>query len=168
MKKNKLKIQFKFILLFILNIMFISTFNETSSRYLGQLAADKDVVAIPIITLDNNDLTYNVDNMLPGDVKEYSFIVSNKENEKLNEILLSYHFKITSNSKIPFNYKLFDSNNREITIDNGISTDERMDYGIETSRNYKLQIIWNKTDNDISYAGTTANINILLEAVQVV
>ena len=83
MKKYKLKKKPCILLVFSISILFLFTFNVTSSRYMGKLEGRaEDIVAIPIISLDNPTFTYTNKKMLPGDVDEADFYVSNYDIDK--------------------------------------------------------------------------------------
>ncbi len=66
MKKNINKFNITCIGIFLVTILFISTFGLTTSRYMEQAeATGEDVIAVPVLNLTNDSSTYNVTNMLP-------------------------------------------------------------------------------------------------------
>ncbi len=167
--KRKLERKNLYLVVAAISILFLYTFNVTSSRYMGQLESDNDVIAIPILNLSNNEMVYNVDKMLPGDVRDIEFSVSNKEDSKINEILLEYAFEFTVGNELPLKIKLFDvTDNTEIDITDSVSDTERLDFGTESIKNYKLQITWDENDNDIKYANKATTIQVKLRAIQVI
>lgn len=153
----------------------IFTFNLSNSRYMGQISSDENALAIPIITLSNNTQTYSVTNMLPGDIKEYEFSVSNVDKDNSNEVLMEYYFKINMETSIPLEVRLYEIINeteQEIPITSNVT--EKMQMNIvenkadKITRNYKLKIIWNTNNNSYEYAGKQIVCNIVLEALQVI
>lgn len=171
MKKIRLKSKLLYICCFLTIILFLYTLNVTSSRYLGKVETDDDVVAVPIFTLNNNERTYTVaDIELPGDEYEILFKVSNVENGIVNDVLLNYNFKF-STENIPLTFKLYEvttSGEVEIPITNKVTGTLTMDYHTPTTKDYKLKIIWDEKDNNYEYADKNATFKIELNAVQVV
>ena len=168
MKKRSLRKETIYILVFIIGILYISTFDVTSSRYLGQISSNSEVLAVPVISLNQTGATYDLTKMKPGDTKELEFIVTNKENEQINEVLLSYDLEFIINGNLPLNFKLFSEDGQEISLLNNKTSEQRLDFGLEASKKYRLQVIWNKEDNNLEYANVTGNLQINLRAIQVV
>ena len=66
MKKNIHKFNITCIGIFLVTILFVSTFGLTTSRYTEQAqATGENVIAVPVLNLTNNSSTYNTTNMLP-------------------------------------------------------------------------------------------------------
>ena len=153
----------------------IFTFNLSNSRYMGEISAEDEVLAVPIITLSNNTYSYSIEDMLPGDVNEYTFQVSNVDGEQTNEILLTYYFKINMETIVPLEVEMYeileDGREEELTITDNTTEEFQMDIVVEETdkitKDYKLKIIWDESQNSYEYAGQTINMNITLEAIQV-
>lgn len=169
MSRPKLKNRSTSFVVFLAIILFFYTFNVTTSRYIAKIKAEEDLLAVPIITLDKG-LTYIIEDMLPGDSRECEFIVSNKESNKINEILLDYDLLINLEPYIPITltlYDITDGNESLVSLSNGKTTAARMNYGTETTKSYRIKLNWDEKENDYKYAGQQLNINIELNAVQV-
>ena len=169
-EKNNKKINLILLIAACVIISTIFTFNLSNSRYMAEVQADKDALAIPVLTLSNNGLTHTIDNMLPGDTREITFSVSNTEGGKVSELLLDYYFKINLQSSIPLQVKIYDiTSGTEVDVtSNNASNPLTMPKTEATTRNYKLKVIWDAADNDASYAGQQITCNVTLEGVQVV
>lgn len=167
-KYNKKRIRYFCIILIIISTIF--TFNVTSSRYMGEITTDNEIIALPVLTLSNNNQTYTITDMLPGDKKTYEFIVSNVDAEVTNEVLLSYYFNISIEASVPLTYKLYDitSTQTELTITDGTTENIELDYNTTVTRKYRLELIWGSSDNSYEYANQTITCNVKLEAIQVV
>lgn len=172
MKKYKNNFILFFIACVIISTIF--TFNVTSSRYIGKISSDDDIIARPILTLSNNQQSFSIDNMLPGDEKEILFSVSNVEENQTNEVLLDYYFKINSQTEIPLKFEIYDiTGDEEILlqmIDNVTENNQMKTVASETdkvTKDYKLKIIWNVNDNSYEYAGKTIKYDVILEGIQV-
>lgn len=171
MKKNTLiKKILNFCILSSLIILFLYTFNVTTSRYIGQIKATEAVIANPILTLSNNTMSYSIDNMLPGEEKVYNFSVSNVEDGKINEVLLDYTFKIDVGNELPLTVEIYDVTQGETKLEltNGKTKKIRMEYGTEKVNEYKLKIKWDSNKNSYEYTNKKAVCNVTLEAEQVV
>lgn len=174
-KTNEKNLKYFFIALIIVSTIF--TFNLTTSRYMGQITANDDVIAVPIFTLSNNAEKYVITNMKPGDIKTYEFSVSNVDNEITNEILLSYTLQIDMGTNVPLTVELYDItedsvDGQEINLTNN-KTEEMEMKAVEVdtdkiTKKYRLNVIWNETNNSYEYAGQEIACNITLEAVQVI
>lgn len=172
-KKNNLII-FVFLVCIIISTIF--TFNLSNSRYIEQIKAEESVLAIPILTLSNNKASYLIENMKPGDVKEYTFQVSNVDGNQTNEILLSYYLKANIQADSPINIELYEilANDTEEkkSIVNNVSEEFQM--GVvnkeadKVTKTYKLKVIWDIAKNSYEYAGKAIDIGLMLEAVQVI
>lgn len=169
-EKNNKKINLTFLCIACIIISTIFTFNISNSRYMAQVQADEEALAIPILTLSNNGLTHTIENMLPGETREITFSVSNTDGENINEILLEYYFKINMESAIPLEVKIFDiTSGTEVDVTSkNVSDPIEMKASESETKNYKLKVIWDASYNDASYAGQQINCNITLEALQVV
>ena len=167
-KYNKKRIRYFCIILIIISTIY--TFNITSSRYMGEISTDNGNIALPVLTLSNNNQEYTITNMLPGDIETYEFIVSNVDAEVTNEVLLSYYFNISIEASVPITYKLYDitSTQTELTIKDGTTENIELAYDTTVTRKYKLELIWNSSDNSYEYANQSIACNVKLEAVQVV
>ena len=148
-------------------VLFLYTFNYTSSRYLGKLSSNDDVVAIPVLNLSNNGTSYELTNILPGYTGEKEFEVTNTSDTRVNEILLKYYFQITTNSQIPLNVKIYNENNEELTLREGKTPEEEMEKGTQVTKKYKVVISWDEQNNSYEYAGLPASIKVDLVATQV-
>lgn len=175
MSRNKKRSLIFFCLACIIIISTIFTFNLSNSRYMDEIKAEDEVLAVPIITLSNNVNNYSIENMLPGDIKEYIFQVSNVDGQQTNEILLTYYFKINMETIVPLEVEIYeiltDGTEEKITITNNVTEEFQMPLVEEeidkVTKDYKLKIIWDESQNSYEYAGQTININITLEAIQV-
>ena len=167
-KYNKKRIRYFCIILIIISTIY--TFNITSSRYMGEISTDNGNIALPVLTLSNNNQEYTITNMLPGDIETCEFIVSNVDAEVTNEVLLSYYFNISIEASVPLTYKLYDitSTQTELTITDGATENIELDYNTTVTRKYRLELIWGSSDNSYEYANQTITCNVKLEAIQVV
>lgn len=160
--------KYRYLLIIFIGVLFLSTFNFTTSRYIGELQSNNEIVAIPILTLNNNQIEIKVDDMLPGETREVPFVVSNKENGQLNEVLLNYNITITPDNVIPIKIELYNDKDEKIVLTDNKSSEEQMPYDTEATRNYKLKIIWDEKDNDYTYANKTSHISVELTGTQVI
>ncbi len=167
MREYKLK---SFILLvFSVSILFLFTFNVTTSRYMGQLEGKaEDVVAIPIISLNKLTLDYTPENMYPGFTDEIEFYVSNYDDINDNEVLMNYYLEIEKVGDIPLKISLFDESDVNIAIDEDNKTkEEELPFDKRYLKKYKIKVEWNQNDNSYEYAGKSIKIIINLVATQV-
>ncbi len=168
-KQNRILI---LLLAFIIIVAFAFTFNLTNSRYIGQVTAEEEVLAVPIINLVKDDANaQNIfQNIKPGDTVTYDFSVSNFDGDKINEIELKYVLK-PSIGNLPLKFTITDitngvSNNIAM-VNNNESEPITMEFGTKITRNYRLTAQWNASDNNIEYANASADFKLELQAEQV-
>lgn len=172
MKKLVSKNNLIFLCLVLLVISMVCIFNYTNARYVGEVTYDDNVLAQPILTLSNNNQEYTIINMIPGDEKTYEFSVSNVDESKTNEIFMKYTLKASATSDIPLKLSLYDvtGEESEITLTNGVSgkinLKEVQNDGDKITRNYKLKVKWDSTDNSYQYANKEISVKVELNAQQ--
>ena len=175
-EKSKKRTQLLSIVLFLC-IATLLTFSFTTSRYIGQIDAENDSFAKPILTISDNNTNFDATTLYyPGDTMEYDFKVSNKDGENINEVLLKYNLTIKISSNVPLTTELYsvgdDDSLIKITLTDGGTPDIEIGYEdenknkVEIVQKYKLKLIWNKSDNSSDYAGQTITCNINLSAEQ--
>lgn len=171
MKRRRLKKKPFIVLVFFIGILFIFTFNASTSRYLGQInASGEDVLAVPVISLSNPTFEHSPTNMLPGDTTETNFYVSNYVGENINELLMKYYFKITKIGTIPVEITILDELGNELCVDDeGRTTEEvNLTYDNNVSTEYTIRMEWDEKYNDYKYAGQNLKIKVDLIATQVI
>lgn len=152
-------------------VITLFNFNKTSSRYMAEIASNTDAIAVPILTFTNNQASYNIENMLPGDTREITFSVSNTDNDKQNEVILKYSLKLETENTLPLQYKLYEIINgsqSEVTLTDSRTPEETVGFDSTYLRKYKLEIIWDANNNSYEYAGKNTICNIKLEGEQVI
>ncbi len=170
MKKYNLKDKKTISLIFCISILFLFTFNVTSSRYMGELKGEADdVVAIPVLSLDNPTFNYTLENMLPGDVDESDFYVNNYNEENTNEVLMKYYLTLKVDTEIPVKVTLTSDDGTEITLNEGKTDEYELPYDQgEVRKKFHIKVDWDKADNSYEYAGKNIKLTVDLEATQVV
>ena len=170
-KKNKVKKNVKTFLAIYVFLVLVFLVNYTFSRYITATYGSGSIgIATPVLSLENNGLTFELEDMWPGEYREIEFAVSNIEKGQKNEVLLDYYFIIKIDSKIPLKFELYDENDKKLNIDTNGKTNEenmKMDYKNEITKNYKLKIIWDEEYNDYNYADESITINLELVGTQV-
>lgn len=160
----------KLILIICTVLTSIYVINLTSSRYLSSINTTDNVdVAMPRIILETPEIS---NNMLPGDTYEYTFYVKNNENNKINEVLMSYYVNINiENQDLPLTYEVYSvSNNQETKLEQNTSGygPVTLDYGEEKNNQYKIIFKWAETENSVTYASKQFSFNIELTAEQII
>ncbi len=168
-ERYKFKKQTYILLLYSISILFLFTFDFSSSRYMGQFQGQaEDIIAIPIISLDNPTFNYRPDDMIPGYTDEADFYVKNYDDTKQNEVLMKYYLKIKVDSIIPVKVTLTSGNGTEIILNEDETEKYELPYTSEMLTKYHIKIEWDEQDNDFKYANEDIKITIDLIAVQVV
>lgn len=102
----------------------------------------------PILELSNENEVYSLSNIYPNyEEKEYQFIISNYNENTINEVEMNYRFEISIDK--PLSAKIYDQDGNEVTGYININGD-----GINNiENNYTLKIYWNdeNPEEGISY-----------------
>ena len=166
MDKRRLSLIF----IFSIIVLFVFTFNVTSSRYMGQIESEaKDVIAVPIIDITNPTFEYTPKDLIPGFSDETDFYVRNYDDTNTNEVLMKYYLKVQVDSDIPVKISLTDENGQAMELDNEKKTAEKeLTYGEKNQTKYHIKIEWDKKDNGYQYANKSIKLIIDLTSTQVV
>lgn len=158
--------------IFFVIILFIFTFNITSSRYIGHLESTAtDVNAIPILSLTNPTFSEIITGMLPGNTYESDFYVSNYDSSNTNEVFMEYYIQVPTQNdlEIPVKISITNKDGEEISLDSeGKTPKETLIYEYQQKTLYHIKVEWDKEDNSYEYAGKSVNLNINVVATQVV
>ena len=183
MDNTKLKIEICIFFALLIGLLILIPF--TLSRFKTESRANAEVDVAFFVANDlysHQEIT--LDDMIPGDTKSYTFSVSNfKENDR-TEVNLKYNVEVLATTNIPFQYELYlvdDGVDSAIVDSNEIIQDEFDTYfrSIKTSmRNfsfdsnqtdtYKLIVKFPAEQNDIKYQDSAENIEIRVNAKQVI
>ncbi len=168
-KRRRLKKKPVILLIFFISILFIFTFNVTTSRYLKEFSGEaSDVVAVPILSLDNPTFSYTNKNLLPGYTDESDFYVNNYDGNNRNEVLMKYSLKIELDSVIPVKVTLTSEDGTEIVLNENKTSEYELPYNTEMRTKFHIKIEWDEKDNSYEYAGKDITLVIDLIAIQVV
>lgn len=107
-----------------------------------------------------------------GEQRTVDFSVSNFDEDKINEVLLSFYFTIDSGTEIPLTYELYEiisGTPQKIDFANEKSSTIELGYGpTKITKDFQLKIIWDASNNSLDYANKSVNYTIKLQAEQVV
>lgn len=169
MKDKKLKEKICILLVFFIGVLFLFTFNVTSSRYMEVVEGEaNDVVALPILSVDNPTFNYTLEDMLPGDVDESDFYINNYDETNNNEVLMKYYLEVKVDSIIPVTVTLTGEDGKELTLKEGKTNEYELPYGDQVKTKFHIQVKWDEKDDSYEYAGKEIKLTINLEATQVV
>ncbi len=183
MDNTKLKIEICIFFILLLCLLILIPF--TLSRFKTESRAD---AIVDIAFFVANDLythqEITLDDMIPGDVKNYTFSVSNYKDSDRTEVNLKYNVEVLTTTNIPFQYELYLVNNgvdEQIVESSEIIQDEFDTYfnSIKTSTRdfnfmenqtdtYKLVVKFPIEQKDTKYQDSAENIEINVNAKQII
>ena len=145
----------KIILLIILSLFTIFLiYNFTFSKYATDISGkSSSQIANPVIELVGSNKIVGKDYDDTARQIEYNFSVNNFDSkENINQVNLKYIIKITNdNLDFPISYKLYSSDNEEISLNGSNTTDFIMlDKDVKETHNYKLIIKYADKGNGIN------------------
>lgn len=121
---------------------------------------------VPVLTLDGEGQTYNLSDIYPNYTpQDYEFIVSNYDEDGINNVPMSYYFETTIDS--PLTVKIYDENDNEVSGNMTIEGD-----GVQkVDHTYTLKVIWDDSNpasdfsyNNSEYANKEFECNVVLKA----
>lgn len=179
---NKLKIELCIFMILLALLIFLVPYTLSRFKTEARSTADMDIAffaAKDTYTRTN----INLDDMEPGDVKEYTFSVSNTDGEHRTEVSLSYFVEIKATTNLPLDYELYLINSgidtpivseeEIISDDDGtyfktLKTSSRFfDINNDYTDSYKLVITFPNEYVDHSYQGVAENVEITVNAKQI-
>lgn len=166
------RLRIKYVVLFILILIFVFSIKFTNSRYSSD-SNYEDVLEIakPIIEIEP-ETSAEISNMLPGDTVDYLFNVKNTDEKNQNEVLLNYYLKvIISDNSLPITYKIYDITDgleNELEIISGKTNLISLGFENVESHKYKIRFTWPEEENDVSLAGKEIKFDIDVYAEQVI
>lgn len=170
---SKRRINLKILIMLLLITTAIASALSMSKFETTITSSNKTIVAVPMIDssttlkLDDNILYPNMEKPI-----EYSLVVKNAKDNKVNQVSLKYTIKIESLGNIPLDiavYREDDTNNETNLLTNGKTSEIDMPID-EAIHNYKLIIKWDNTlegYNNYLYNGEVSYVKIDIDAVQV-
>ncbi len=166
-KKEKLKK--KYIIFLITYFIFLAIYlsSITLSKYITNLNKEDSSysVAKPIVIVDVDDLNNKVN---PVNDIQINFSVYNYDENDVNDVSLKYKIAlINDNINVPLSYKLYDSNDNELSLDNDLTTlnSVNMPASTKAKHDYKLIVSWDGS-NSYTYQSITKSLNIRAKVVQ--
>jgi len=114
----------------------------------------------PVLELSNNGETYTWENIKVGDVKEYTFTVSNYNETYNNGVPLTYTLVPTLTEGSPLTAKIYDANGAEVTGAISIAGDNT-----QVDQKYTLKIEWDSSLDSTEYEGKNYTCEVKLTAI---
>ena len=162
----------KVILLIILSLFTIFLiYNFTFAKFTSDISGkSSSQIANPVIELIGSNKIVGKDYDDTARQIEYNFSVNNFDSkENINQVNLKYIIKITNdNLDFPISYKLYNSDNEEISLNGSNTTDFIMlNKDVKETHKYKLIINYADKGNGINIINKLNNLDITLSAQQV-
>ncbi len=162
----------KLILLIVLVIfcmLFLKT-EKSYAKYSSEIEGSVLIHAARAITENNRDASFSfkLNDMVPGDTKNYNFNVTNFIGEDITGVTMNYKISVVFSKNIPIDVKLYKNDG----ITNVLNTDFESDNNIlgHTNKqidNYRLELTWDSEKASTIYAGLTDYIDIYINSKQV-
>lgn len=167
MNNHKKVISLIILSLFTIFLIYNFTFAKFTSDISGKSSSQ---IANPIIELIGSNKIVGKDYDDTARQIEYNFLVNNFDSkENINQVNLKYIIKIANdNLGFPISYKLYSSDNEEISLNGSNTTDFIMlNKDVKETHNYKLIINYADKGNGINIINKLNNLDITLSAQQV-
>ena len=166
MKKRKIILILIFIIIILVLIISLAT---SYARYEQKYTATNTAqVAVPIIKLlDTEAITLRIN---PNEKeKNYTFKVSNVDEDKKSEVSMQYTIQIKTLDNLPLEFELYKYENGQIgttnLLTNNITPNIPMKLG-SAEHEYQLKIKWQDNSNDYKYAKIVDYVQINLKSEQ--
>ncbi|MDO5569177.1 MAG: hypothetical protein Q4G04_03605 [bacterium] len=117
----------------------------------------------------NETLTFQLNDMIPGDTQTYNFTIKNYISDNITETKMNYSLRVLKSTNIPVNIYLYKNNVQTNILDNNlVSSNNILDVTTKITDSYQLIIYWDANETYESYSGQTDYIDIVIESVQVI
>lgn len=178
-----MKKKYKILIIIVIFIAFVFTSGITYSFFHSTttINTNQNIAKFVFNTESLNSLNISLSDLKPGDIKEYTFSISNQNNEVTSDVIINYEMSIKTYHFIPLVIKLYkvedstetlvincdesysrDSENKLVCNTNTLElshTDSKID-------NYKLKIEFPSIYNTIEYTNLVDFIDIEIKSWQ--
>lgn len=173
------------IYLVIILVMLITFFSGITYSFFHSNAtmnsSNQEIAGFVFETKNLDQIDLNLNGLIPGENREYLFLVTNKNKENISDVNIEYQLSIKTYHFIPLTIELYQiKEEKEILVGKCDETDGRNEENelvcsmpISTLINseeqiddYKLKISFPIEYNDISYSNLVDYINIEIESWQ--
>ena len=181
---TRIKLELALLVILLFALLFLVPY--TLSRFKTNASGDVEIdVALFVVDdkYDHDNITLN--EMKPGDTYEYTFSVSNKnDDDEMTEVSTEYNVGITATTNLPLEYELYLINsginqnivdtNEIITDDDGtyfkklVSVNRNFNYSDEMTDYYKLVVKYPSSITSYKYQDTAENIEISINGKQII
>ena len=174
----------KVMLIIILGVLITFLTGITYSLFTSKATMISTNQGIASFIFETNKVDYinlNLNNLLPGEEKEYLFSVTNSNELRVSDVTIEYQLSIKTYHFIPLTidlYKIIDEKEELVgACDEGSDRNddnelvckmpiETLENAEEQTINYKLKITFPTKYNDISYSNLVDYINIEIDSWQ--
>lgn len=128
--------------------------------------------AVSVTTNTLNELSYKLDDMLPGDEKTYTFSVQNFDNGGRTQTAMEYYFYINNSNDIPYTISLYknDENTNILFYNDNTNRYESnaniLGFSDDETDEYELVINWDGDYTSSLYNGKVDYIDITIRSNQ--
>ncbi len=170
------------LVILIVSTLFISGITYSKFNSKASLISDDEKIASFVFDGKKTDnINISLDELKPGDLKDYNFTVSNNNENYSSDVTLNYTITIKTYHFIPLNINLYKEENNKsnlvLTCDETYSRNEEnalvcnsdvfeMVYNEKINDNYRLNISFPQDYNDSSYSNITDYIDIEIKSWQ--
>lgn len=180
--KLKLKNNVKYALILSILLVAVVFFPSTLSKFQSNGSGDAKIdLAFSLLETDELVETISLTEILPdGKQYEYTFSVSNYNEEKRIDVNIQYDITIRTTTNLPIEYEIYDSEGNKINTDfeiikdedgtyfNVLKTDKRIvTYEEDSIEMYTLKYSLDSVYNDSSYQDIIELITVEINAEQV-
>ncbi len=150
----------------------------TMARYVSKGTAVAEARVAALVSNVQVKFEQNLENLLPGQVTEFSFIVANFDGDRVCDTDMDYQIQVTSTKNLPLTFELIPdekpSTEGGYNALTGPLTDGKAVGGKlphsgtgKVSHVYKLKITWPETETDAAYSGKVDLVTVSVSSQQV-
>lgn len=164
-----MKRKYKLILMIIIAIGIFAGIGVTYSLFHSETPTNmnRNIAKFVFNSKMMDELNLSLNDIIPGQIKEYSFSISNNEEETISDVLVEYQISLKTYHFIPLEIELYKSTsegdvllfncdetysrnlNNEIVCNTEI---QQLNHTNKESNNYKLIVEFPSEYNDITYS----------------
>lgn len=182
-KKVLKKISIILICIFLI-VFLVVIIRKTFSRYETTGVSQPEIqMAFWLVTDTNQEGEVFIEDMIPGNSKEYAFSVSNFKDGKRSEVTTTYEVSVKATTNMPLKYEIYqvEGGNKEkcdVTELNEpdsygtyfktvtTTTDLEFDHTEDQTHNFELKIIFPEENDNADYADLVENVSLRVSAKQ--
>ena len=143
----------------------------------NEIQVTQSIAKFNFQTISTDKIELTIDNIVPGDIEEYEFSVTNTVDKKASDVMIEYQITLKTLNSMPVFYELYYGDQVVMTCDGSAERDEKnlltcaapikkLNVGKVEKHDYKLKVNFPEQYNSYVYADLIDFVDIHIDSWQ--